>query len=174
MKILYTINKITGFIRFNLNPVKYAKSIGVSVGKDVTLMSWRFGSEPWLVTIGNHVKVTSNVRFITHDGASFVLREQERYKNVKRFGKIDIKDNCFIGNCVILMPGITIGPNSVVGAGAVVTKDVPPNSIVGGVPARFVMSVEEYAEKSLKNMPEYDIENYKNNRKDEILKHLVK
>jgi acetyltransferase-like isoleucine patch superfamily enzyme len=138
----------------------------------VVLMSWRFGSEPWLITIGNHVKVTSGVRFITHDGGSYVFRDQEKYKDVKKFGKIVIHDNCFIGNCVIIMPGVSIGPNAVVGAGAVVTKNVPPNCVVGGVPAKVIMSVEEYAEKSLASSPVFDSDNYKRNRKSEILRVL--
>lgn len=172
MNLRNVVNKAIGFLKFSINPVKYARSIGVEVGEEVTLMTWRFGSEPWLISIGNRVKITANVRFITHDGGSFVFRHLERYKDVRRFGKITIKDNCFIGNSVILMPGVTIGPNAVVGAGAVVTKDVPPNSVVGGVPAKYLMTVEEYAEKSLQKMPVFDMESYKQDRKAEILRAL--
>lgn len=49
-----------------------------------------------------------------------------------------IHENTFIGANALIMPGLHIGPNSIVGAGAVVTKDVPPNSIVVGNPARMV------------------------------------
>lgn len=172
MIVINGIKKIIAFIRFYINPVRYARSIGVKVGERTSIMTWRFGSEPWLISIGNHVRITSNVRFITHDGGSWVFREDEKYKDVKKFGEIVIKDNCFIGNNVILLPDITIGPNSVIGAGAVVTKDVPPGTVVGGVPAKVIMSVTEYAEKSLKNTPPYDKEKYRKDRKNEILRFI--
>lgn len=174
MNIFRGFTKTIDFVRFYINPVKYARSIGVNVGERTSLMTWRFGSEPWLINIGDHVRITSNVRFITHDGGSWVFRENEKYKDVKKFGKIDIKDNCFIGNNVVLMPDITVGPNSVVGAGAVVTKDVPPGTVVAGVPAKVIMTVEEYAEKSLENTPPYDMEAYKRDRQSEILKYINK
>jgi acetyltransferase-like isoleucine patch superfamily enzyme len=172
MNIIMGGHKIIGFLRFYFNPVKYARSLGMNVGEQTTIMTWRFGSEPWLISIGNHVKITSNVRFITHDGGSWVFRDQERYQNVKKFGKIEIKDNCFIGNNVIIMPGVSIGPNAVVGAGAVVTKDVPAGTVVVGVPAKVIMTVEEYAEKSLVDTPPYDMERYKHDRKSEILRFI--
>ncbi|WP_276866657.1 DapH/DapD/GlmU-related protein [Bacteroides heparinolyticus] len=51
---------------------------------------------------------------------------------------VRIGDNCFIGNGAILLPGITIGNEVIVGAGSVVTKDVPSNTIVAGNPARVI------------------------------------
>ncbi len=56
---------------------------------------------------------------------------------------VSIKRNVWIGRSVIIMPGVTIGENSVVGAGAVVTKDVPRNTVVAGVPARIISSFPE-------------------------------
>ena len=53
-----------------------------------------------------------------------------------------------------------------------VTKDVPPGSVVAGVPARVICTTEEYADKCLKNTPEYDVEAYKKDQKSEVLKML--
>lgn len=173
LKILVNgVNKVLGFLFFTFSPTKYAKKIGVTIGNDVSLMTWRFGSEPWLIRIGNHVRVTSGVRFITHDGGSWVFRQQDKYKNVKNFGKIVIENNCFIGNCVIILPGVTIGENSVIGAGAVVSRDIPPNSVAVGVPARVIMTTTEYADKCLAKTPPYDLESYKQDRRREILKYI--
>jgi acetyltransferase-like isoleucine patch superfamily enzyme len=54
---------------------------------------------------------------------------------------IVIKRNAWIGAAATILPGVTIGENSVVAAGAVVTKDVPPNTIVGGVPAKVIKTI---------------------------------
>ena len=56
---------------------------------------------------------------------------------------IDIADNVWIGGSAILLPGVKVGINSVVGAGAVVTRDVPPNTIVAGNPARVIREIEQ-------------------------------
>ena len=58
--------------------------------------------------------------------------------------RIEIKDNCFIGTGTTIMPGISIGPNAVVGAGSMVTESVPPDTVVAGVPARIICTLEEY------------------------------
>jgi maltose O-acetyltransferase len=59
------------------------------------------------------------------------------------FKKIEIYDNVWIGAGVIILPGVTIHSNCIIAAGAVVTKDVPSNVIVGGVPAKFIKALYE-------------------------------
>ena len=129
-----------------------------------------FGSEPFLISIGKHVTISGKVTFITHDGGTWVFREQPRYTKVHKFGRITIHDNCFIGFGAILMPGVSVGPNSVVAAGAVVTRDVPPNSVAAGVPAKVLGTVEQYAEKSLANTPETDEARYASDKRGELLR----
>jgi acetyltransferase-like isoleucine patch superfamily enzyme len=106
-----------------------------------------FGSEPYLISLGHHVAVAADVRFVTHDGGLRILRH--KYPNIDRVGRIVIHDNVVLGLGAIILLGVEIGPNAVVGAGAVVTRSVPPNSVVGGVPARVLMSLEEYEAKAL-------------------------
>lgn len=134
--------------------------------------SHNWGSEPWLIKIGSHVRITADVQFITHDGGTWVFRDQEKYKDVIKYGAIVIKDNCFIGLGSIIMPGVTIGPNSVVGAGSVITKDVPEGTVYAGNPAKFICRTEEYAEKCYGNMPHYDIKAYHKNIEKEVLRAL--
>lgn len=156
-----------------IQPVKYAKERGVIIGEGPRFADLPdFGSEPYLVSLGNRVTISCDVVFITHDGATWLFRDQPKYKNVIKFGKIVVKDNCFIGARVTILPGVTIGPNSIVAVGSVVTKDVMPNSVYGGVPAKYICTLDEYAEKCLENTPKYDLENYKMNKREELLKIL--
>lgn len=70
----------------------------------------------------------------------------------------------------IILPGVTIGENCVIGAGSIVTKDIPANSVAVGNPARVISSISEYAEKCLMQTPEYDINAYRNDWKNEVLR----
>jgi acetyltransferase-like isoleucine patch superfamily enzyme len=129
---------------------------GLKLGRDVRVIGKPdFGSEPYLIEIGNHVTISSNVTFITHDGATWVFRHLPPYLGLQRFGRIVIGDNCFIGASAVIMPGVSIGPNSVVGAGAVVTRSVSANSVVAGVPARRICSYEEYEERMIPRCRSY-------------------
>lgn len=63
------------------------------------------------------------------------------------------------------MPGVHIGKRCVIGAGSVVTKDIPDGSVAVGIPARVIMTTEEYAEKCLRQQPPYDVEEYSKDKK---------
>ncbi len=148
----------------------YRQEFGVTIGSNCRIMGKRlnqFGSEPYLISIGNNVTITEDVKFITHDGGVGIFRKEIPGLNV--FGKIVIKDNCFIGVNSVLLPNIVIGPNAVVGAGAVVTKDVPENTVVAGVPAKRLMSIEEYKDKALQKG--LIILNVNIDNQDKVLKH---
>lgn len=97
-----------------------------------------------MIELGNNVAITHGVTFLTHDYSVNVVNSLHPEKHFKKFGKIIIKNNCFIGIHSIILPNITIGPNSIVGAGSVVTKDVPPNTVVAGNPAKHICTIDEY------------------------------
>ena len=153
------------------NPIKYAKRIGVKIGNNCKLNgSPNWGSEPYLISLGDHTEVSFDCAFITHDGATWGFRNQERYKGVIRFGRIRVGDNVFIGARSVILPGVAIGDNSIIAAGAVVNKSIPANEVWGGVPAKYIMKVNDYAEKCLKESPPYNKDNMRLNRRDEILR----
>jgi acetyltransferase-like isoleucine patch superfamily enzyme len=124
---------------------EYLREQGARIGSDCRIQVRGLGSEPWLISIGDHVTIGSDVCFNTHDGGAWVFAQE--LPSLQRFGRIDILDNCFIGYGTILLPGIKVGPNAVVGAGSVVTRDVPPDCVVAGAPARYVSSLEDYRRK---------------------------
>lgn len=106
-----------------------------------------FGSEPYLISIGNNVRITNGVRFITHDGGVWTLRKCKNETQLDVFGRISIGDNSTIGWNAIIMPNVKIGKNCVIGAGAVVTHDIADNCVAAGVPAKVIESIDEYYEK---------------------------
>lgn len=127
------------------HPLEFARKLGVEVGENCRLINISketFGSEPYLIVLGDHVTLTSGVRLITHDGGVWVFREQD--PGIDVVGPVIIGNNVFIGINAIILPGTRIGNNVIVGAGAVVTKDIPDNSVVAGVPAKIISSVEQY------------------------------
>lgn len=128
-----------------------SSEMGGQIGKNCIIdKTAEFGTEPYLVELGNDVRITKGVRFITHDGSLWVVRNLGLVPpEADYFGKIKVGDNTNIGWDAIIMPGITIGSNCIIAAGAVVTKDVPDNSVAVGVPARVIETVEEYAAKKL-------------------------
>lgn len=153
------------------NPMEYAKYLGVSYGKHCRFVDnpdW--GSEPYLIKIGNHVLISGQVAFLTHDGATFLFREEGKYKNVLKFGTIEIGDNTFVGYRSIIMPNVKIGSNVIIAAGAVVSKNIPDGEVWGGVPAKFICKTADYAEKCLEQKLDYDIEEIKKNKKAELCK----
>lgn len=138
-------------VRHRGNKSAYLRSLGVQVGTgcDIQTAVGNLGSEPWLLRFGNDVTVSNRVVFHTHDGSSRLFRQQIAGTTPwgNHFGPVDVKDNSFIGSDSVLMPGVTVGPNSIVGTGSVVTKDVPPGTVVAGVPARHICTLDEYVAK---------------------------
>lgn len=126
---------------------EYLRTQGAQVGEGCYIVPTSLGAEPYLVKIGNHVGIANGVLFMTHDGGPWVFRHE--VPDIQVFGPIVIEDNCIIGANAVLFPNIRIGKNSIVGAGSVVISDVHPNTIVMGVPARPLGSVEKYKEKCL-------------------------
>ena len=93
------------------------------------------------VTVGNHVLIGPNVQLIaaTHPTDPVIRNSLVEYGF-----PIVIKDGAWIGAGATILPGVTIGENSVVGAASVVTKDVPDNTVVAGNPARIIRKVDEH------------------------------
>jgi carbonic anhydrase/acetyltransferase-like protein (isoleucine patch superfamily) len=142
MNILYLIKFYYKY--FFYSPLKYARSLGVTIGEGNLIQKSHWGAEPYLVKIGSHCQLT-NCRIHTHGGGQVVRHIDPTFDT---FGKVEIGDYVYIGSDSIIMPGVTIGDHVLVAAGSVVTKSIPSGVVVGGNPAKYICTVEEYYERN--------------------------
>jgi acetyltransferase-like isoleucine patch superfamily enzyme len=140
------------YLKYFATSVEYARYLGVNVGENCFIAKKvYYSSEPYLISIGNNVRIASDVKFFTHGGLWPFRRILGAKTDV--FGKVSIGNNVHIGDSVFLMPGVTIGDDCVIGARAVVSKSVPSGSIFVGNPGKVVGSVDKF----LENMKKMDI-----------------
>ena len=132
--------------------VKVYRKYGIRIGNDCSIAyNVKFGSEPYLISIGDHVRITAGVEFITHDGGMWVVRNlRPEYEKMDIISPIIIGNNVHIGRNATIMPGVRIGDNCIIACGAIVTKSVPDNTIVAGIPAKPIETIEEYIQKNVK------------------------
>ena len=121
---------------------------GLEVGRDISILPNVYidYSHYWHVSIGNEVTLAPYVKIIAHDAST------KRHLGYTRIGKIRIDDRVFVGAGSIILPGVTIGKNSIVGAGSVVSSDIPPNVVAAGNPAKVICTLEEYLAKRSEEM----------------------
>lgn len=146
---------------------EYARWRGVKVGSNCRILIRSFGSEPFLIEIGDDVTVSNNVQFITHDGATWLIRDEAGRRF--HYAPIKIGNSVFIGANSLVMPGVEIGNRVIIGAGSVVTKSVPDGVIVAGNPARIIGTFDEFRDRHLAGSPsEAELRNMSGNYKYKI------
>lgn len=98
---------------------------------------------------GGGTNITSEVSILTHDFSLNICEKTGIYKGklLQLKKPVKIGSNCFIGQRAFILPGITIGDNVIVGAGSVVTKDIPSNEVWAGNPARCIGTIKEHGER---------------------------
>lgn len=155
--------------------VEELKRRGLKLGADVQFAADVFldPSHCFLISIGNNVTFAPNVRVIAHDAST------KQFLDCTRIGLVRILDDCFLGDSAVVLPGVTIGPRSIVGAGSIVTKNVPANSVAVGCPARTICTLDEYLSRRKKEAAEhgvfgqeYWVENLTEERREQMLRTL--
>jgi acetyltransferase-like isoleucine patch superfamily enzyme len=144
-RLLGILNYLKNQVRAKLDPLGYARSLGVRLGKNVNFYGMppgMFSTEPWLITIGDNVHITAGCAFITHDGGTLILRKEA--PDLELTAPITVGNDVYIGVRTLIMPGVTIGNRCIIGAGSIVTRSIPDNSVAAGVPARVIKSTDEY------------------------------
>jgi acetyltransferase-like isoleucine patch superfamily enzyme len=115
---------------------------GVKIGKHVFLGGGNVldRARPDLITIEDYVSLAGGVYILTHSNPTTPLREILGPSS-KKVAPVVIKRGAWIAVNVVILPGVTIGENSIVATGSVVMKDVPPMTIVGGAPAKEIKKI---------------------------------
>ncbi len=148
---------------------------GLVLGRNVDIVDTFFfdPSHCFLISIGDNCTICPNVRLIAHDAST------KKNLGYTKIGKICIQENVFLGDSVIILPGVCVGANSIVGAGSIVTKDIPPNSVVAGNPAIVLGTAEAYRNKIAQIREkkkvfgrEYYIEKLNERKREEILESI--
>lgn len=131
--------------------IKYLRKLGCQIGNDVSLYRPLNTitidiTRPWLISIGNHVRITKGVTILTHDYGWSVIKgiSGEILGSAK---ETKIGNNVFIGVNTTITGGVTIGDNVIIGANSLVSKDIPSGVVAAGNPAKVLCTIEQYAKK---------------------------
>lgn len=101
---------------------------------------------PWLISIGDNVCIYSNVKILVHDTST------EYVNRHTKIGRVSIGNNVYRGYGAISLCDVKIGDNSIIGAGSVVTKDIPSDCVYAGKLAKYVCNIDEFREKYQYNL----------------------
>lgn len=142
--ILYEIY----FRLFRIHPLKKYKRRGLVVGKNFNMQKEVIidSSHCWHIKIGNDVTLAPRVHILAHDAST------QHYLDYVRIGKVKIGNRVFVGTSAIILPGVTIGDDVIIGAGSVVSRDIECGKVVAGNPAKVVGTTEDFIEKRQKEM----------------------
>lgn len=124
--------------------IRQLRRKGLKVGKNLFVVSnvSLDRNNCHLISIGDNCTLAHNVVILAHDTSGCVAsRTQHRIAPVK------LGNNCFIGSNTVVLPGVTIGDNVIVGAGSVVTRNLPSNCVAAGNPARMLETMDEFGVK---------------------------
>jgi maltose O-acetyltransferase len=128
------INRLRGYA----SPAWLVKH-GLQLGRDVYLGAVHFDyGFLGLISIGDEAVLTDGVRIVAHDASI------KHWMGYSRVGRVDIGRRVYIGVGAILLPGVCIGEDAIVGAGSVVTRDVAPRTVVAGNPAEAIATLEDF------------------------------
>lgn len=127
------------------------------IGDKVSYSPRKIPLYPNLIRIHNNVCLAAGVQFITHDISDNVINEYLKTHNkdervTEKIGCIEIMDNVFVGAYSIILYDVRIGKNCIIGAGSLVNKDIPANSVAAGVPCKVIGNLDDFIEKRLNRM----------------------
>jgi maltose O-acetyltransferase len=119
------------------------RALGMHIGSDVLLpSSTRVDvSHCFLISIGDHCGFGEECFILAHDA------QMDEFLDAGRIGRVIIHESCHIGSRTVVLPGVEVGPRTIVGANSVIAKSLPPDTVCVGSPARVICSLDEYLER---------------------------
>ena len=165
MNLLATLIDLAGAIKGRLDTVRrdrrwrQLRDLGMHIGDDVLLPDSTTIdiSHCNLISIGDHCGFGPECLILAHDA------QMDEFLDAARLGRVVIHESCHIGARTVILPGVEIGPRTIVGASSVVTKSLPPDTVCAGNPASVVCSLEEYLDKHRRRIalrPTFDYMQY--------------
>lgn len=132
------------------------RQMGMHIGKDVLLSDSLQvdGSHCFLISIGDHCGFGPDVLILAHDA------QMDEFLDAARIGRVILHESCHIGARTVILPGVELGPRTIVGAGSVVSKSLPPDTVCAGSPAKVICSLDEYLERHRRRIAESDTFEY--------------
>ena len=137
------------------------RALGMGIGDDVLLPASTFidTSHCFLISIADHCGFGPDCLILAHDA------QMDEFLDAARIGRVIIHESCHIGARTVILPGVEIGPRTIVGAQSVVVRSLPPDTVCAGNPAKVLYSLQEYLDRhrarlaTLDTFPymEYDI-----------------
>lgn len=121
------------------------------MGENVQFQPRLLPMYPELIKFHNNIMIAAGVRFITHDASFAVLKRMGIGHFPECVGCIEVMDNVFIGYNTTILPNVRIGERVIIGASSTVTKDLEPNGVYAGVPAKRIGSFDDFVRKRSEN-----------------------
>lgn len=152
---------------------QHLRDLGMQIGNDVLLpaSTWIDTSHCFLIRIEDHVGFGENCQILAHDA------QMDEFLDAARIGRVWIRESSHIGAGTVVLPGVEIGPRTMVGSNSVVTRSLPPNTVCAGNPAEVITSLDDYLERHRKRIEErptfpydrYDIRRLTPERRAELI-----
>jgi len=156
MSLLDIAFNIIRGVRAKLNKVRrerrweHLRAQGMKLGSDVWLpdSTWIDPDYCHLITIGDHCGFGADCLILAHDA------QMDEFLDAGRIGRVVINESCHIGSRTTILPGVDIGPRTIVGANSTVSRSLPPDTVCVGNPARVLCTLDEYLAKHRKRLTE--------------------
>ena len=154
MSLLDIALNIVRRVRAKLNQFRrerrweHLRSQGMRLGADVWLpdSTWIDPDYCFLISIGDHCGFGADCLILAHDA------QMDEFLDAGRIGRVVIHESCHIGTRSVILPGVEIGPRTIVGANSTVSRSLPPDTVCMGNPARVICTLEEYLAKHRKRI----------------------